>query len=179
MGENDQTADWLANDALFFSELEKGHEFSVEVARRLRMLGIEATVPPISKRIHVDDRDLYDNEADIIIPGTPEYVIEVKSRDLWFECAHDFPYETIFVDTVRGWEQKNPRPIAVAMISRQTLGIAVVRGSTRQFWATEQAFDHVRKLSDIFYVMPREHLVGFGQLVSFLRQRGRLIGAIS
>ena len=179
MGDPAQIADWLSNDALFFSELEKGHEFSVEVARRLRMLGIEATVPPISKRIHVDDRDLYDNEADIIVPGNPLYVIEVKSRDLNFECAHDFPYPTVFVDTVRGWEQKNPRPIAIVMISRRTLGTAVVKGSTRRLWTTEQAFDHVRRLSDIFYVMPREHLVGFGQLVTFLRNQGRLIGGSS
>jgi hypothetical protein len=179
MGDDSQISGWFSNDALFFSELEKGHEFSIEVARRLRMLGIEATVPPISKRIHVDDRDLYDNEADIIIPGNPEYVIEVKSRDLYFECAHDFPYETIFVDTVRGWEQKNPRPIAVVMISRQTLGMAVVKGSTRPTWTTEQAYDNVRKISDIFYMMPREQLAGFGQLVGFLRQRGRLIGATS
>jgi len=177
MGDPDQIADWLANDALFFSELEKGHEYSLEVARRLRMLGIEAAVPPISKRIHVDDRDLYDNESDIVIPGAPQYIIEVKSRDLFFECAHDFPYDMIFVDTVRGWEQKNPRPIAIVMISRKTLGIAVVRGSTRKHWVTHQAFDKVRKLSDVFYVVPRTLLVGFGQLVSFLKQQGRLCGA--
>jgi hypothetical protein len=165
--------DWFENDNLFFAELEKGHRYAAEVYRRLKILGIDATVPPHSKRIHIEDRDLYDDETDIIIPGTPPYFIEVKSRDLVFECAHDFPYGTAFVDTVSGWDRKRPKPIAVVLISQVTLGMAVIKGSTRPTWTVEQAYDHTRQIDDSFYVVPRNQLVGFGVLVEWLRQRGR------
>lgn len=175
MADSQEIENWLSNDSLFFAELEQGYTYSIEVARRFRKLGINATVPPLSKRIHVDDRDLYDDQADIVVPGDPDYTIEVKSRNLQFECEHDFPYETVFVDTVRGWDQKQPKPIAIVMVSRQTLGMAVIKGSTRSAWTTEQRYDNVRKFSDTFYMASREQLVGFGRLISFLRQRGRLI----
>lgn len=175
MNSGSESLDWFKNDDLFFSELEKGHRFTIEVARRLRLLGINANITPITKRIHIDDRDLYDDEADIIVPGSPNYIIEVKSRDLYFECAHDFPYETIFVDTVSGWSKKNPKPIAVVNVSRKTLGMTVVRASTRGQWSTKTVHDHIRNIDDTFYVMDKNCLVGFGALVEYLKQRGRTI----
>lgn len=175
MSAESASLDWFKNDDLFFSELEKGHRYTIEVARRLRLLGIDANITQITKRIHVDDRDLYEDEADIIIPGSPLYVVEVKSRDLYFECAHDFPYQTIFVDTVNGWDKKNPKPIAVVNVSRQTLGMAVIRASTSAHWGIKIAHDHVRDINDTFYIMDRDRLVGFGSLVEYLRQRGRII----
>jgi hypothetical protein len=171
--------DWFENDDLFFAELAKGHQYAAEVCRRLKILGIDASVPPRSKRIHVDDRDLYDDETDIIIPGTPPYTIEVKSRDLSFNCAHDFPYDTAFVDTVSGWNHKHPKPIAVILVSQATLGLAVIKGSTRPAWTIQESFDNVRHISDRFYMVPREHLVGFDTLVIWLKKKGRLAEVFS
>lgn len=171
--------DWFENDDLFFAELAKGHQYAAEVCRRLRILGIDATVPPRSKRIHIDDRDLYDDETDIIIPGTPPYSIEVKSRDLTFDCAHDYPYETAFVDTVSGWNRKQPKPIAVVLVSQVTMGMVVIKGSTRTTWTIKESFDNIRCISDDFYMVPREQLVGFGALVVWLKNQGRIVDVFS
>ena len=165
--------DWFENDDLFFAELAKGHQCAAEVCRRLKILGIDAMVPPRSKRIHVDDRDLYDDETDIIIHGTPPYSIEVKSRDLAFDCAHDYPYDTAFVDTVSGWNQKQPKPIAIVLVSQVTLSMVVIKGSTRPTWTIKKSFDNVRQISDNFYMVHKEQLVGFWTLVSWLKKQGR------
>jgi len=169
------TSDWFHNDGLFFAELEEGHRYTVEVGRRLRSLGIAVDIPALSKRETIKDRHLYHNEHDIVIPGSPQFIIEVKSRKRDFNCAHDFPHETVFVDTVSGWDRKDPKPIAVVYISQITMGIAVIRGSTRRSWKIEEAFDPTRNITDHFYSVPRNLLVGFGDLVKFLEKQGRVV----
>ncbi len=48
MADSQEIENWLSNDSLFFAELEQGYTYSIEVARRFRKLGINATVPPLS-----------------------------------------------------------------------------------------------------------------------------------
>jgi hypothetical protein len=165
----------MSNDALFSAELKRGHAYAVEVAHRLLAMGIAVEVTPLSMRKTINDRARYLDMPNIVVPGNPEWAIGVKSRNLCFTGAHDFPYETAFVDTTSGWDQKKRKPIAVVLISQQTHELAVVPGSTYSTWQKVRAHDMVRNLDDTFYSVPRMQLVEFDKLVNFLRAHGRIV----
>jgi hypothetical protein len=74
-------------------------------------------------------------------------VIEVKSRSLTFTCAADFPYDTLIVDTVQGFDQKVDKPLMYICISQKTgamLGLDV--GLSREHWTVRQTYDRVAKI---------------------------------
>jgi len=127
----------------------------------------------MEKRENIQDRLRFISERDIIVP-TPEgdFLIESKSRNLEFGSDPlSFPYSMPFVDTRSGWDQKEEKPRAVVFVSPKTREMLVVSVEhTRASWTTEERFDHVRKIKDTFYVVPKEKLVSFDTLVKFLRR---------
>jgi hypothetical protein len=63
--------------------------------------------------------------------GTPDaaalLTLEIKERNLTFTSPDDFPYDTVFVDDLRGLGREQLSPFAYVFVSRKT----VVRDTTR------------------------------------------------
>lgn len=160
--------DWYKNDELFRKEVSKGHAYERYVADYLSDEGLDASITEQTVRDHVRDASQYEKELDIIVEGRP---CEVKSRDLWFTGPHNFPYDTIFVDTVSGWNAKDPEPVAVLCVSQKSKAIIVLPiSSTREQWTSTKRWDHVRKINDLFYEAPADFWAPVGAFVRRMKQ---------
>lgn len=162
---------WEENDELFFSELRAGHQWSEYVAAALRKNRIKCHVEPVQYRDSYDDRKRFQNEQDIILDAMPG-CIEVKSRRLSFgETTSSYPFSTALVDTRNGWVRKNPKPLAVVLVSQQTGSMLVVPVSTSNQWGTKTAFDRVRGIDESWLTIRKNQLRSFGELVGWLTTR--------
>lgn len=163
--------DWFENDDLFFHELQEGHRYARLVAARIEAEGIRAVVTPMRVRGHVADRHDFADESDLTVGTVRPCIIDVKSRDLDFTGPRDYPYPTALVDTVKGWEQKLHKPLAIVLVSQRTEGIAVIRVSGESRWLRQRRFDHKRRIEDVFFEVAKRELATFEEFVEWLRQR--------
>jgi hypothetical protein len=166
-----QQPDWFANDALFFQQLEEGHRWALRVGWRLLAEGFPVQVTKPTRRPRINDRGVYTDELDIRVGRRDPLVLEVKSRALAFtDEPASYPYATAFVDTAKGWEAKEHKPVAVVLVSQRTGSMLVIPVRTsRKTWRTEQRTDRVRGISERFYTVKKEQLQRFDALVSWLR----------
>ena len=162
-------SDWFENDTLFLAELEEGHRYAEIVGARLRDEGLTVNVTPMDVRANVDDRHRFADEIDLFI-GAAAVPIDVKSRALTFTGAEDYPYDTAFVDTVKGWDRKPVKPRAIVLVSQTTLGMTVISAKTQPQWTQGISRDRKRGIADMFYFVSRELLRTFDELVTFLRE---------
>lgn len=165
--------DWFANEELFREELEAGHQAAEEVARRIEAAGIPVSVTPLRLRDSIEERYEFADEFDLLVGERHPCKVDVKSRRLAFTGPADYPYPTAFVDTVSGWEAKGSKPVAVVLVSRLSGGLAVIGLSTREHWSIVRRFDHVRRIEDRFYAVPRERLRSFESFTDYLKERER------
>ena len=166
-----ELSDWFENDDLFREQLAVGHQWARRVADRMVTAGIPASLTPTEWRNDIHDRKRFENEADIIVdlPAGP-IVIESKSRKLRFTGPHDYPYGTAFVDTVEGWNKKDPRPVAVVLTSQVTGESVVVPVRTSQeHWTFRKVHDRVRNIDVVSYECPKRLLLPFERLTEWLK----------
>ena len=152
---------------LFFREARAGQRYIEKVAERLRAEGLLLEVPPLTLRPTIDQAAAYLDTKDILCRGR---VLEVKSRRVDFTRPEDFPYPTMLVDTVSGWQAKEEKPFAYVCISQKTEVIIATRGTDASNWVVERKWDHVRGIHDEFYLAPRSAWRSFGSLVAALRE---------
>lgn len=167
---------WLRNDDLFSEQLKIGHEWTKRLAKSFVEAGVEPgriIVPESIMRSHVDERDQFQNETDIIImtKSHQPVVIESKSRNLAFNSPSDYPYSTALVDTVTGWERKSPTPFAVVLTSQITgAHICIAPRTSKQNWKQVERTDRVRGIKDRFYECSKRDLLPFEALVNRINQ---------
>lgn len=150
------------------SAMESGHAFNKIVAMRLESEGISAEAPEFSFAQSKEEIKEYTlNDKDIIVG---DQVIEVKSRNLDFsDNPESFPYDDLIIDTVSGYEAKDPKPIAYVMVSQNTGGMFVFPTAFAKSWRVERKYDRYRKHEDNFYLAPKELARPFSQLVNKLK----------
>ena len=96
------------------------------------------------------------NQTDLLVNGLS---IEVKSRSLRFsDQPGSFPYSTIFVDTVPGWNAKVHKPDFYVFVSQQTSQVLVLDGKTSGHWQQKPSRDRGRGIVDRVFEAPREML---------------------
>jgi|OpeIllAssembly_1097287.scaffolds.fasta_scaffold00492_8 hypothetical protein len=162
---------WMENDELFRKELAEGQKYERIVAGWLAEEGISVKVPPQKCRPHVRERHHYGGgkQCDIILVDLDE-VLEVKSRNEEFTCVEDFPYPTIFVDTVWAWERKPKKPLAVVVVSQLTeRGRFVIPRFTSERWVKVAKHDTVRDTDRIWWSAPRDCCVTWERLIARLK----------
>lgn len=165
------TEEFFGYDDVFYKEIADGHRWARHVAQLLQSNLIECHVddPTIAKTRK--EVALYRSEQDIILDKV-KGCIEVKSRDLYFTNEpRSFPYETAFVDTCFGWDSKNPKPLAVALVSKKTSCVIVVPVSSQSRWGKRKTFDRQRRIEDVWYTVDRAEIKPFSELVKFLQVR--------
>lgn len=141
---------WSKNHELAEALCKAGWEYEAKVATFLRDAGLEVQEPEKSWRTDAKDAfaGRYANEIDLLVEGQR---VSVKSRDLAFTSADDFPFDTIFVDTCRKWVIKDPAPVAIVCVSQKTDAMIWLPSATRSSWTTRTRWDRVRNYRDTFF----------------------------
>ncbi len=166
--------DWFKNDELFRQELETGHDWARLVVTRLNEAGVPAVLTPLAWRDNIDERHAFSNEVDILVPSPDgDIPIESKSRNLFFtDVPVSYPFDTVFVDTVSGWDKKAVKPFAVVFTSQESGSMLVLPSRSPTIkWTTSVAFDRVRGVRDRWYEVPYNALVPFQTLINSLQKR--------
>lgn len=158
---------WSENDTLFKKELEEGQAWQNHVGNFLRLSGLDVHIPPLTVRESIKEAGKWSDSKDLIVK---DQVIEVKARNERFTIPESFPYDTIFVDTVSGYEAKKVKPIAYINISKQTGSMIALPSTSSIGWLTENRFDHVRKIYDDFYLAPKMRFHVIDVLVDRLKR---------
>ena len=105
--------------------------------------------------------------------GTPDaavlLTIEIKERNLTFTTPEDFPYDTVFVDDLRGLGKESLRPFAYVFLSRQTgEWVWVTPLDQDESWSEKVVRDTTRGHEMGMLVCPRSHLRPAQQLIDYL-----------
>ena len=150
---------------LFLQELEIGSKWAEHAAKELNANGIlcKATEMRVAQS-EAEVQEFTENDQDVVLlDGSGHF--EVKSRRLSFTNYLNYPYDTVFLDTVSGWEQKKTKPLAFLIVSQETGAIIVVPTNTYSEWETTTAFDRIRKFTDTWYTAHRHQMFSFKEFV--------------
>lgn len=162
---------WMENDDLARKLTETGWKWQKFVATFFEAHGLSVDVPEYSWRKTRGEIKDHLHSWDMTVCGRR---IEVKSRDLSFDTYwRTFPYERAFVDTVHKYEAHEVKPMAYIYVSQQTGAMLTTPGSADArdaWWEKKEAKDHVRKITDTFYTVGREHLDPIGKLLERLKE---------
>lgn len=159
---------WKSNDALFFKELREGYEWQKLVATHFEKNGFTVKMPELTIRDSFEKASEYIDTKDLIVDG---HIIEVKSRREHFTSSKDFPYRTIFVDTVLGYDSKITKPLAYIMVSRETKAMLCLPSYNKpDYWTQETRFDRVRKINETFYMAPKNKLRSLDELMRQMKR---------
>jgi len=159
--------DWSQNDELFFSELKQGNSWQALPALFLTLQGFKVEMPNLTIRENIQEADKYKNSVDLVINGK---ILECKSRNEKFTSINDFPYETIIVDTVSGYDAKNPKPTAYIMISKVTGSMLCLPSHSSSKWTKKDIKDQTRQILDEFYMADKKLLLTMDKLVKYLEK---------
>jgi hypothetical protein len=157
--------------AFFTAQLKQGHKWTNHIAGIFQENNIECYVDKMHVAKTVDERKKFHNEKDIVFTKMPG-CIETKSQSRHFtEDPKSFPFKKTIVDTELGWSRKNPKPLAVVLVSIQTGNSLVIPRSTEGSWWTENIYDNFRKISDTFLCADIKVLRPLDELIEFLQKR--------
>lgn len=192
-----QRRQWLENDALFFEECRKGQKWQEYIGKYLQGKGLVVEVPELSFRDNPNVADFTDDEAgrwamarkkaeiarteyinskDLLL--VPKWTLEVKSRNLYFTSPDDFPFGTVIVDTVYGYDQKQPKPALYICVSQKTGKAIATLGNKPGRWFKKKAFDKVRKIQENNYECPMEYWKPLDEIISSLKELQRKHGVV-
>jgi hypothetical protein len=157
---------WSENDDLFFSQLKEGFEWQKLPKLFFELHGLQVEMPELTIRKSIKDAADYICTKDLIVNG---HIIETKSRNEAFTYPLSFPYRTLFVDTVSGFDGKKTKPLAYVFISRPTGSMICLMSSTSHLWQKEQKFDRIRNINDTFYLADKKLCTELNDLVDVLK----------
>jgi hypothetical protein len=159
-------SEWIESPEKFRERWEKGEKQTDLIAERLRSDGLDVKAPQRTFRKTYADRKNYKDETDLIVNGRR---IEVKSRRFNWTSLDDYPYDTIFVDTVKKWDGHKVKPLASINVSQVTGAVVVVPGKSSGEWMKVSAKDKDTGFVYENYAAPRGTWKTYEQLVDFLK----------
>lgn len=147
----------------FLARLRKGYELQMNVATRLLIDGFIV-------RIHKYQEHRGDDYDILVKPS--EYAnwreIEVKGNGKSFTGVDDFPYESVFVETVKRWEKREKPPEYYVITSYKTLESLCIHHSTSKYWSSIRTKDTQKNLWDDFLTCPKEYCMSWDEMVGHL-----------
>ena len=161
-----------SNKQRFQNRAVVGKEWEHKVAQALRDRGIDAVV--VSEEATFDKpREHYTkNDVDILVNPDSDRptVIEVKSRrdTCTFTGPADFPFPTVFVDTLQGWQGKATKPDYYLFVSQNTGCILALPTTDRRRWKVKKIFDRGYGYPTKTIIAPAEELKSLDWLVERL-----------
>ena len=148
----------------FLARLRKGYELQVEVATRFLLEGYIVKVHPYQEH-RSDDYDVMVKPTD----GSKWREVEVKGNGKFFTCVDDFPYESVFVETVKRREKRERPPEYYVITSYKTGESICIHKSTEEHWASIRTKDTQKNLYDNFLVCPKEYVVSWDTMIGHLK----------
>lgn len=156
--------DWYENEDLFRKEVGEGHLWERYVGMFLRLQGLEVELTEQEIRDHLHNRHKHEGSIDMRVNRVQ---VECKSRKVAFTSPLDFPYQDIFVDTVRGWDTKEPA--YTICVSRHTGAMIAISATTKEHWMVKATHDRTRDMDQSFYEAPKHLWLPVNKLVDRLR----------
>jgi len=165
---------WAQDDAKFKSFLQDGRNMVAYVTFELISRGVGVAVPPSRVRpdgCSFEQMEEFSDDGDLKVyyeerDAWPR--VEVKGRSVEFTGLHDFPFDTVLVDTVRNINKKGP-PAAYITVSQVTGAMIVISQRSRDAWREKERVDKKRNISDRFYEVPVKDCRTFDEFVRFLK----------
>lgn len=154
----------------YTSSFFQGGHWANKVAERLNHAGVQCYAPPITiAKTREERNEMTKHEKDIVFSWT-QMPLEVKSSSRIFgDDIMEYPHDTLFVDTVNGYDSKMVPPISYVIVSQQGEGMVCISPKSKPLWEKVKAFDRHREIYDEFYSAPKEVLMPFASLVDHLR----------
>lgn len=150
----------------FLKRKELGDKIEAYATQRLVDAGIDAYQPKMEDGLATIEYTKH--QIDII---ANERILEVKGRNVNFESVETFPYPTIFVEGVNGFEQKVKRPDFYINVSHKTGAIiALDVAATYDKWIKQRTRDNDRNFSFNMYISETKDWMNFDQLVVRLNE---------
>jgi hypothetical protein len=150
-------------DPTFGVDLAKSDRQKVLVAKYLRTQKVMVHLEPTRLRPSAAERAGWSDEGDIW--ALAKY--EVKHRPkLHFTSRHDYPYDTVFIDSVAGFERKNPPPFCYWIVNAEETHALVVYLSSFPRWKRRITYNKVHGREQMVYEAdPKDaYAVKFGAL---------------
>jgi hypothetical protein len=95
--------------------------------------------------------------------------VEIKERNLTFTSPEDFPYDTVFIDDLRGLSRETLRPFAYVFVSRATKAwVWVTPLDQDETWTEQVVRDTTRGHEMGMLVAPKSHLRPAKQLLDYI-----------
>ena len=170
--EEQKVKKWLEEGReIFGRELAIGLSYEDKVARHLEGWGFPVLRPQTlveGMESEEERRDILSRYGDIVVgPSILDGIhLEVKSRRVHFTSHEDYPYQTVFVDTLGSRRLRTVDPIYV-IVSQHTGAIVwVPRGvnlTPRKVW------DRVRDIPVVTLEVHRGHLRPLEELREYLK----------
>lgn len=155
----------------FRRSLTSGHKAEQAWVEKARLLGLSVAH---GKKVVLTQHNKMKDHC-----GNPDaallMTVEIKERGLTFTSPEDFPYDTVFVDDLRGLGKETLRPFAYVFVSRTTGHWVWVTPLDRDdSWTETVVMDTTRGHKMGMLVAPKSHLRPAEQLQQYLVPHGLL-----
>lgn len=144
-------------DRSFFRDFIRSVRDTHRFVRDLERGGVECSVPESSLRMsaeHITEAD--DGGVDFFV-GRDLHSVQIKYRGYSFREPSDFPFDTVIVDTVLGWEKLQTVPDWYLLTnSRRDRFMALDVSETRSEWVVEEKYDPTRLNDREFHSCPKD-----------------------
>jgi hypothetical protein len=148
----------------FIARLKKGYELQLQVATRFLADGFIVKVHPYQEN--------KSDEYDIMVKPSEHSKwreVEVKGNGKFFTDLDDFPYQSIFVETVKRREKRGFAPEYYVIVSYDTGAALCIHKSTEEEWEQVRTKDTQKNLYDNFLTCPKHLAVSWDTMVGSLR----------
>ena len=149
----------------FRSALHRGQQAERDWVDSMRSLGLSAAHGRklVISRHNKNTDHVESPDAAILM------AVEIKERSLSFTCPEDYPYDTVFVDDMRGLGRERLRNFAYVYLSRPTGQWVWLTPLDRdERWTEEVVFDRGRGHEVPTLVCPRDCLRPAQTLIDYL-----------
>ncbi len=145
-------------DAAFRADFDQSHATVWIVGRWLADLGFEVAAPVPALRPNAEERAAYADDGDLVI----KKVVEVKRRSIDFTGAHDYPYDSVFVNEAYKLTRERLAVVwGYVVVNRAGTHAAVVHTNTANKWVTVERYDADQDRRCEFLACPVAHVKFF------------------
>lgn len=144
-------------DPTFIDDLEQSKNTVWIVARWLSDRGNYISIPPTAVRPSAKQRLDYSDNGDLFIMRRKRRAwdrVEVKSRNLVFSSAADFPFKTIIVDVTHSYDNAKIKPLMYVLTNSAHTYCAIVKCTTFPQWKITRRYDGHAGRERSFYECP-------------------------